>query len=143
MAEPVNRDSSLLPQLLEVALRQLRSGLYELSDSRFPGLRTRHYRLLSFIPDDGIRLARVVEASGLTKQALAQALVPLEGGGYLHVTPDPADGRARIVRRTDRGREVLAAVREMQADHERRWADQVGADRWASARDVLDQLFGG
>ena len=123
-------------------MRQLRSGLYELSDARFPGLRARHYRLLSFVPDDGVRLARVVEESGLTKQALAQALAPLETGGYLDVTPDPADGRARIVRRTDRGREVLAAVREMQAGYERRWAQQVGAGRWASARDVLDELFG-
>src|SRR3954466_5407190 len=119
-------------------MRQLRSGLYELSDTRFPGLRTRHYRLLSFVPDDGIRLAEVVAASGLTKQALAQALAPLEAGGYLHVAPDPADGRARIVRRTERGRDVVDAVRAMQGAYERRWAEQVGADRWASAREVLD-----
>lgn len=122
-------------------MRQLRSGLHELSDARFPGLRTRHYRLLSFVPDDGIRLADVVDTSGLTKQALAQALAPLETGGYVHVTPDPADRRARIVRRTDRGREVVHAVRAMQEDFERRWAEQVGADRWASARQVLDELF--
>ena len=123
-------------------MRQLRTGLYELSDTRFPGLRARHYRLLSFIPDDGIRLARVVEQSGLTKQALAQAMAPLEAGGYLDVTPDPDDRRARIVRRSDRGRQVLAAVRSMQAHYEREWAERVGADRWARARDVLEELFG-
>ena len=143
MTAPVNPDTSLLPQIFEVAMRQLRSGLYELSDTRFPGLRTRHYRLLSYIPDDGIRLARVVERSGLTKQALAQAMAPLEDGGYLSVRADPDDRRARIVRRTDRGREVLAAVLGMQTGYERQWAERVGAERWARTRDVLDELFGG
>lgn len=141
MTNGVNPDSTLLPHVLEVAMRQLRSGLYELSDSRFPGLRTRHYRLLSFIPDAGVRLARVVEESGLTKQALAQALKPLEDGGYVEGSPDPVDARARIVRRTPRGDEVLTAVRAMQAGHERAWAAQVGPERWTTAREVLDELF--
>jgi DNA-binding MarR family transcriptional regulator len=141
--KPVNADEPLLPQLFENAMRQLRAGLYELSDNRYPGLRTRHYRLLSYVPDDGIRLARVVEASGLSKQALAQTLAPLEDGGYLRVTSDPTDGRARIVRRTDRGREVLSAVRVMQAEYERRWIEQVGAERWAGAKSVFEELFGG
>jgi DNA-binding MarR family transcriptional regulator len=142
LTKSVNRSSPLLPQLFEGALHELRAGLYELSDARFAGLRVRHYRLLSFVPDDGIRLTRVAEASGLTKQALAQALTPLESGGYLDVVPDPEDGRARIVRRTERGREVIAAVRTMQAAYERTWAARVGDERWAAARDVLAELFG-
>ena len=122
-------------------MRQFRTGLYALSDARYPGLRTRPYRLLSFIPDDGIRLTRVAEQSGLTKQALAQALAPLEAGGYLDVGPDPADRRARVVRRTARGHEVVEAVLALQATFEEGWAAQVGAERWAAAREVLLELF--
>jgi DNA-binding MarR family transcriptional regulator len=131
----------VLPNLFEGALRQFRTGLYALSDARYPGLRARHYRLLSFVPDDGIRLTRVAEASGLTKQALAQALAPLQAGGYLEVVPDPADRRARIVRRTDRGHEVVDAVLVLQGQFEQRWAARVGAERWAAAREVLAELF--
>jgi DNA-binding MarR family transcriptional regulator len=131
----------LLPNLFEGALREFRSALYELSDARYPGLRARHYRLLSFIPDEGIRLTQVAEASGLTKQALAQALAPLEAGGYLEVVPDPADRRARIVRRTARGHEVVDAVLALQDGFEQRWAAHVGAERWAGARQVLAELF--
>ena len=134
---------ALLPNLLEGALRQLRNGLHELSETRFPGLRTRHYRLLSFVPDGGIRPARMVELSGLTKQALAQALEPLERGGYVDVVPDPGDRRARVVRLTPRGREVLAAIQDMQTGFERQWADRVGEDRWRGARQVLLDLFAG
>jgi DNA-binding MarR family transcriptional regulator len=138
----VNGQPPILPTLFEFALVELRAGLYRLSDSRFTGLRTRHYRLLGFIPDEGIRMSRIAEASGLTKQALAQALAPLQDGGYVMVGPDPADRRARVVRRSARGDEVVTALRRMQAEYERRWSARVGADRWATTRDVLGELFG-
>lgn len=141
MTNSVNGDPPILPTLFEMALRSLREGLHELSGTRFPGLRTRHYRLLGFIPEQGIRPTRMVELSGLTKQALAQALAPLEAGGYVVVAPDPDDGRARVVRLTARGHEVIAALREMQAAYERRWAAEVGADTWSATREVLVRLF--
>ena len=141
MTNRVNGDSPILPTLFEGALRELRVGLHELSDTKYPGLRTRHYRLLGFIPAGGIRPARMVELSGLTKQALAQALEPLEDGGYVEVAPDPADRRARVVRLSDRGHEVIEALRAMQAEYERSWAERVGAARWTAAREVLVELF--
>jgi DNA-binding MarR family transcriptional regulator len=134
----------LIVTLLELAMHRLRAELYALSDERFPGLRSRHYRLLSFVPPTGERLSRMTADSGLTKQALAQALEPLQDGGYVEVVPDPHDRRARLVRLTDRGREVTAAVRERLAGVEREWAGQVGAERYAAARGVLaDLLVGG
>ena len=141
MTDAVNGRSVVLPTLFEVALRSLREGLLELSATRFPGLRTRQYRLLGFIPDGGIRPARIVELSGLSKQALFQALAPLEAGRYVVVAPDPDDRRARVVRLSDRGHEVIAALLEMQARYEREWAAEVGAERWATTRQVLVQLF--
>ena len=129
--------------LLELAMHRLRAELYGLSDERFPGLRSRHYRLLSFVPPDGERLSRMTADSGLTKQALAQALEPLQAGGYVEVVPDPHDRRARLVRLTDRGRETSAAVRERLEAVEREWSGQVGADRWGEARRVLADLFVG
>ena len=92
-------------------MSRLRGELYDLSERRFPGLRARHYRLLSRLPAEGERSSRAA-ASGLTKQALAQTLVPLQDGGYVEVVPDPHDRRARVLRLTDRGREVDAALRE-------------------------------
>lgn len=133
---------AVLPALLETALRDMRVGLLELSESRFPGLRVRHYRLLGFVPDDGIRVAQVAKVSGLTKQALAQALAPLVEGRYVTVEADPSDRRARVVRRADRGREVLEGLREVQTRYERVWAAKVGAQRWRTTREVLIDLFG-
>jgi DNA-binding MarR family transcriptional regulator len=142
LTNAVNGESAILPALFERALHQLREGLHELSTTRFPGLRTRHYRLLSFIPDGGIRPARMVELSGLSKQALFQALAPLEAGHYVDVTPDPDDRRARVVRLSDRGHEVISALQETQARYEQTWAAEVGPERWATTREVLVRLFG-
>src|SRR4051812_49767654 len=84
-------------------MTRLRGDLHDLSESRFPGLRARHYRLLSRLPGDGARSSHLALASGLSKQALAQTLVPLQEGGYVEVVPDPLDRRAPVVRPTHRG----------------------------------------
>src|SRR4051794_41826043 len=85
-------------------MTRLRGDLHDLSESRFPGLRARHYRLLSRLPGDGARSSHLALASGLSKQALAQTLVPLQEGGYVEVVPDPLDRRARVPRPPPRGR---------------------------------------
>jgi DNA-binding MarR family transcriptional regulator len=126
--------------LLEHAMRRVRAELYALSDASFPGLRMRHYRLLSFVPAEGERLSRMTTDSGLTKQALAQALAPLQAGGYVEVVPDPSDRRARLVRLTDRGRLVNETVRRRLSAVEREWALRVGEDRYAVTRGVLADL---
>ncbi|SNS77953.1 transcriptional regulator, MarR family [Geodermatophilus saharensis] len=121
-------------------MSRVRDDLYALSEARFPGLRMRHYRLLSLLPPEGERLSRMTVDSGLTKQALAQALAPLEAGGYVEVVPDPGDRRARLVRLTDRGREVNDAARDRLAAVEQDWAQRVGPERYAVARGVLADL---
>ncbi|MGY1637149.1 MarR family winged helix-turn-helix transcriptional regulator [Geodermatophilus sp. SYSU D00742] len=141
MSTAVNdRPEPLISTLFELMMLRLRDELYALSDARFPGLRARHYRLLSFLPPEGERLSRLTEDTGLTKQALAQALAPLEAGGYVEVVPDPSDRRARLVRLSPRGEEVNDAVRARLAVVEGRWAARVGAERWAAARGVLTEL---
>jgi DNA-binding MarR family transcriptional regulator len=137
------RPEPLVSMLLELAMKRVRDELYALSDARYPGLRTRHYRLLALLPADGERVSRLTEHSGLTKQALAQALAPLEAGGYVEVGPDPADRRARLVRLSPLGREANAAVRARLAGVEQEWAARVGAERWAAARAVLADLASG
>ncbi|MFW3171511.1 MarR family winged helix-turn-helix transcriptional regulator [Geodermatophilus sp. CPCC 206100] len=141
MSTVVN-DRAELPvsMLFEVAMRRVRDELYALSDDRYPGLRSRHYRLLALLPAEGERVSRLTEDSGLTKQALAQALAPLEAGGFVEVLPDPTDRRARLVRLSPLGREANQAVRDRLGDVEREWASRVGPDRWAQARAVLADL---
>jgi DNA-binding MarR family transcriptional regulator len=141
LTESVNGEPGpLVVVLLEHAIQRIRAELYALSDVSFPGLRTRHYRLLAMVPPEGERLSRMAGTSGLTKQALAQTLAPLQAGGYVEVAPDPSDGRARLVRLTERGRTVNETVRRHLDGVEREWAGRVGEERYATAREVLADL---
>lgn len=130
-----------LPGLLEQVLRDLRRTLYAVSDEHAPGLGARHHRLLAALPVAGTRVARLAEVSGLTKQALAQTLRPLLDGGFVEVLPDPADRRARLVRRTAAGHRVETALRAALGRREEELARRVGADRWAVTSSVLRELW--
>ena len=49
----------------------------------------------------------------MTKQAMAELVRHLEVHGYVVRVPDPGDRRAKLVRPTDRGREVIALAQEL------------------------------
>jgi hypothetical protein len=53
-----------------------------------------------------------------SKQAMAQLVAHLEEHGYVERVPDPHDRRAKLVRTTERGREVFAIARAFLADVE-------------------------
>lgn len=130
-----------LPGLLEQLLLDLRRTVYAVAEEHAPGLGARHFRLLSALPPTGTRVARLAEVAGLTKQAMAQTLRPLEDGGFVEVVPDPTDRRARIVRRTGAGERIDRALRAALARREQELASRVGADRWAITAEVLRDLW--
>ena len=53
---------------------------------------------------------------------------------------DPNDGRARLIRLTDRGWDFVTAVRRLVGQVEAEWADLVGAERVDQLRGLLAEL---
>ncbi|MBS42291.1 MAG: hypothetical protein CMH83_03755 [Nocardioides sp.] len=109
------------------------------------GLRISHARVLGAVPglaDDahGIDLATVARRVGFTSQAAGQFATDLRGRGLVEIRVDPVDRRRRLVARTRAGDEVVRASDDALAAAERRWADEVGPERWAVARAVLEEL---
>ncbi len=52
----------------------------------------------------------------------------------------PADGRARVVRLTERGRELDSAVRAAAQAVEEALAEEIGEPAWQEFRAVLDRI---
>lgn len=102
-------------------------------------LRGSHGRILHLIEPDGSRPTRLAEG-WISKQAVGKRVQELVRLGLVAVEPDPADGRATVVRRTAEGDAVrdriLSAVRDLEAE----LRGQVGAARWDAFRAVLDEL---
>ena len=93
------------------------------------------------VPAEGIRLVDLADRAGLTKQAMAELVGELERLGYLARTPDPADGRAKIIRFTERGWSAVAVALDFLGRMESDLAAKVGAKKVEIAREVLLTLI--
>jgi DNA-binding MarR family transcriptional regulator len=71
---------------------------------------------------------------------MAQLVAHLEQHGYVERVPDPADGRAKLVRATARGRDVYAVVRGFIADLDARLDERMGVAKVAQLRQLLEEL---
>ena len=58
----------------------------------------------------GLRPSQLADQRGITKQSVNDLLGHLEGHGYLVREPDSADGRARVIRLTSKGRRLQQAI---------------------------------
>ena len=93
---------------------------------------------------DGTRLTELAARMEVSKQAVGQMVTELEALGYVERTPDPADGRAKLVRLTAAGFEVLLAGLEVYAELETALAQRLGVEEVAqfsaTAREALEIL---
>jgi DNA-binding MarR family transcriptional regulator len=105
-----------------------------------PEVRYAHGAVFQFLDDAGTRVSDLAERAQMTKQAMAQLVAHLEAHGYVERVPDPADGRAKLVQATDRGRAVFAVARELVAEVEARLEATLGKAKLQRLRALLREL---
>jgi DNA-binding MarR family transcriptional regulator len=120
--------------LLAGAFEAFRSAIKARS---IPGLRPSHYRVMSLIPQEGIRLTELAERASITKAGIGQFMKYLEHEGYVGLAGDPADNRAKIVTLTQPGRAAVDLSLQIIADTEERWAEALGTERYRELRRAL------
>jgi DNA-binding MarR family transcriptional regulator len=103
-------------------------------------LRPSQLRLLSLTPADGLRVTDLAARVGMTKQALGEFVATLQDAGLVEVTVDQRDRRVRLIRPTPAGQELQRVIESAIAEIERRWAAEVGPERWATFRAVLAEI---
>ncbi|MFB7717337.1 MarR family winged helix-turn-helix transcriptional regulator [Nocardia sp. NPDC056100] len=97
-------------------------------------------RLAAQIGPDGTRLTELAERAQVTKQTAGFLVDQLERAGYVERVPDPTDGRARLVRLSERGRRMAEFGNEVSASIEREWAAHLGERRMGQLREALARL---
>ena len=129
---------------LRVAHEVVREDIFErVQGAGHPGFTRATFPLWRFEGLDGRRPGEIARTSGLSKQAVNDQLGALEQLGYVERHADPRDGRGRIVRLTERGRELDRAVRSAAAAVEEGWAREMGDAAWEGFRAVLDRIAAG
>ena len=97
-------------------------------------------RLAARIGPNGSRVSDLAEQAQVTKQTAGFLVDQLEKSGYVHRVPDPADGRARQVRFTERGLAVVALARKAEVETEAEWVKHLGARGADQLRRQLTRL---
>jgi DNA-binding MarR family transcriptional regulator len=127
--------------LLFVANRALEQRAFEaVVAAGFTDITLAQARVAARIGPDGSRVTDLAEQARVTKQSAAFLVEQLEAAGYVERVPDPTDGRARLVRLTNRSRGVVQAA---DAEVERvlaEWSDHVGEQRLRQLHETLRDL---
>lgn len=96
--------------------------------------------VLRFLNGDGVRVGTLAKRSHVSKQAISQQVAYLEHLGYVKMTSDPDDGRAKVVRLTNRGRHARAVAAPLFAHIERTWTRRLGRREMESLRASLEAV---
>ncbi|MFL9677757.1 MarR family winged helix-turn-helix transcriptional regulator [Streptomyces sp. KL110A] len=110
---PAEREFLALERELAVFLRRARAQSGEMAREVHPELEPAAYGLFVRLDDAGPQ--RATELSGyfgVGKATMSRQLRALEQLGLVARDPDPADGRASLVRLTDEGRDRFRHVRD-------------------------------
>jgi DNA-binding MarR family transcriptional regulator len=128
-------------RLLDAALEEFVAELSKrVAMTEYADIRVSHGCVFGNVDPEGSRLTDLAERAHMTKQSVGEVTSDLEQRGYVERIPDPGDGRAKIIRLTDRGRDAQALGRALIDDIEREWAERFGEERVAALRDALEAI---
>lgn len=130
-----------LAQLLRIPFQALVSELHtRLVASGYPDIPATHTIVFALVDTQGIRLSELAKRAQLTKQLVNYLVTAVEERGYVERLPDPRDGRAKIVRLTERGQQAALVGSEIIASIEREWAASLGPADMDELRSLLERL---
>jgi DNA-binding MarR family transcriptional regulator len=136
-------DRLAIGQLLVRLLYHFRTELFseperetDFADLRFP-----HMQIWGNVGVDGIRLTELANRANLSLAACSELVNDLQALGYLERRADPADGRAKLIVPTPRGRRLLERAGLAVARLEQRWRSRCPPTAFDTACDTLDQLL--
>ena len=85
--------------------------------------RPAHTNLFPHLDFEGVRITELARRLDISKQAVSQTITELELMDVVETIPDPSDGRARLARFTDKGKQAilqgLGILRGIEAEMER------------------------
>jgi DNA-binding MarR family transcriptional regulator len=111
-----------------------------LAERGFTDFRPAHGTIGQHIADDGSRVTELAKLAQVSKPTVVYLVNDLERLGYVERVNDPDDGRAKLVRLTERGVEAQSAAREIVAQIEQDWGELLGRRDFRTLRELLHRL---
>lgn len=133
------------PPYIGYSLRAVWQWVWELNmraatDAGYGDVTAAHVSLFRYPGLDGYRITEIARRMQITKQSVHQLIGQLEALGYLVRDTDPTNRRARLVRLTDKGRDLQEVIRRQALDAECRILAILGERRGRQFKDALSDL---
>ena len=106
----------------------------------FPDFDAAYLPVFRYPGPQGTRPSDLAARIQVSKQALNYLLGELERHGYLERQPHPDDNRSKRIALTPRGIAAGNAIRNAVAEIEAAWSEQLGPNRFAELRTLLQDL---
>ena len=139
--QPGSERPPFVGALLRGVWQWLRDEMYAgVVAAGFDDLNPAHVGLWRYPGVEGLRPSQLADRVEITKQSVNDLLRHLEEHGYLERMPDPADGRARVIRLTSKGRRLSETIYAEAGAAQRRIAEILGPRRFAQLQSSLELL---
>ena len=137
-----SEDHALFSQLLRTPYQAFLARLYErLAAAGYADTAPSWgHNIFFYLREGGLRLTELAERSRTTKQAMLYTVNQLEAAGYVERVPDPTDGRAKIVRLTERGLELRRVADGIIAGIEEECARRLGERKMRQFEDLMKEV---
>ena len=143
MAESDEHDEIMIGALVSTVWLELRHRVNSaLAAAGFDDYRPTHESVFQWLGPDGDRVSDLAQHAGMTRQSMAELVDYLEAHGYVERVPDPSDGRAGLVQRTDRGWMVNRTARQVVEETQAEWARALGREDFDHLLSHLRRLAG-
>src|SRR5918911_4128947 len=136
--DPVDR--YLIGALLNIPAQVLNRRVASALADDFPDYRPNYDAVFQWLGPDGDRISELAQRCGVSKQAMGETIDWLEQHGFVERVPDPSDGRATLVRRTELGWRVNRVAREQVEATQAEWTRALGETDFSDLMRLLRRL---
>ena len=141
MSNTSAQDGPYIGAMLRVIWQWVREQIFSgVTAAGFKDLNPAHVGLFRYPTLDGLRPTELAVQLQITKQSVKDLLRHLEQSGYVVLKVDPADGRARIVRLTAKGRRLEKIINGQAQAAEQQVAKMLGNRGFLQLRKGLEEL---
>src|ERR1700722_3540289 len=138
---PNGERSPYVGAMLRVVWQWVRDQLYAgVVAAGYDDLNAAHIGLWRYPGLEGLRPSQLADRAGVTKQSVNDLLGHLEQHGALLRVPDSADGRARVIRLTSKGRRLEQTIYASAGTAQLRIAEILRPRRFAQLHSSLELL---
>ena len=111
--------------------------LKSLNPAGFPAVRNTHFNLLRHLDADGTRMSDLASRANITKPAITALVRACQDLDLVTVEQSSEDARARMVRFSPRGAQLMRQIRRIQVTIERDLAARLGDEAYGQLRSAL------